>query len=238
MTARWLLALLLCLPVAAQDSSDARRAYAEGRFAAAHDAFRAIALEAGDRGSTELWFHAGNSAFRAGRFAEAAYAYRCALRRAPDDARLRFNLTFAERRLGLAPPTPPTLGTQIAAWFTRSTYSELALWITLGHAFSATILLLSRRRSGARAVATLGVVATLLGLIVIGIRSAEVDAQSGVILERHAQLRAQPHDSVEPEVALRPGSVVRVLRASDRWAQVQHDGAEGWIRRSELGLLQ
>ena len=75
----------------------ANKLYAEGKFAAAADAYQKI-FQSGAV-SPALYFNYGNAEFKSGNLGRAIAAYRQAAQLAPRDAEVRANLEFARNQV-------------------------------------------------------------------------------------------------------------------------------------------
>lgn len=214
-----------------QEHGSAERAFLEGRTEEAVLLWKAALADPDCKNEGSIEFNLGLAATRLGHHAEALWHFRRAGIALPGEAVVMEQQTRAENALGLPASMPDThaLGAG-TAWF-------LLVLATLLE-FTSVALFCSRRpRTRARRVALL--VTALLGIGLctgVFIDHAQRQPAVAVVLEE-AAVHADPLHSAPVALKLRPGTSVRVLAATDRWALVVTPQGTGYVPRARLGLV-
>ncbi len=216
------------------DPQEAVRAYRAGRYQEAFSLFRA-SLPGSPRG--EWFYNLGNCAYRLGRHAEAALYYRRALLRLPGDRQVAFNLSLAEKQLGI-PPSDGSFGTAVIDRIDSLTTGELLMIVVILESLGLLgLLLVPRQRVAGRRCMMVFVAIALLG----SLRLVQVQwfpgSPEAVVMTDTLALRRQPHDSTAVILELKAGERLSVEEWSERWARVEHAGGIGWVRRAGIGLV-
>ena len=239
------LAAAVVSPPAQTDADETMRravaAYESGEFEAARRAFGQILESVASMNSSEaettrgiVHYDLGNCHFRLGNFPEAVLHYRRAERRRYHAAEIQFNLALAQKRLGLE-PSGSSIVERCRDSFHRLDHVMRLAVVVLLKAMGLIGMIVFRRR--------LGIVALFAILLFFGILGAiDLLAEDemhprAVILAAEAGMRAQPHRDLPVIVELRPGETVTMIESSSRWARIRRAGGEGWVERSDLGLV-
>lgn len=240
----WVLLLVLAAaPAWAQDASElaaqARAAYDRGDFAAASAAYTELAARGVDR--AEVHYNLGNAEFKSGRIGRAVAAYRRALKRAPNDEDVRYNLNYVRGFVRQAPdrigPLARLTGA-VVTWYPGETLARGALAAYLLLAVLAGAWLLNRNRlSGLRwgAAAAAG-----LFLLAAGWTSARLlldrNARWGVVVSTQAEARNGPSAEYQVGFVIPEGREVRLLGREGEWLAVglPAEGYKGWVQAAEV----
>jgi hypothetical protein len=224
----------------------ANKLYELGKFAEAAAAYQQL-IQSGHQ-SVTLFFNQGNAWFKAGQTGRAIAAYRHAERLAPRDPNVRFNLTFARKRVtGGDPPAPPLLD-RLLTGMTLNEWTFLAaagLWLTL--LLLAGGELRTSFRPAARRYALL--TATLTVLLSAGVAGAArrwSHPQDGVVIVSSAIARSGPLEDAKVLHQLRDGTELKIVdqkhlggEPAQVWFQVRTvNGDTGWIRDDQLMVIQ
>lgn len=220
----------------------ANTAYIHNDFRTAIDRYRAI--EAQGLRSAKLCYNLANALFKQERLGEAILWYRRALRLAPGDEDIRYNLAVAEARTKDTIERIPEF-----AWTTwvralRRTMNATAWTVLSLVALAATgvlvlVYLLARRLSlrkagfyGLLAAAGLFVVTTLFAA---GQRREQLNRDEAVVMATSAAVKSSPDRAATDLFVLHEGTTLRITNRLDDWSEVTiADGKKGWTERRNI----
>lgn len=234
---------LLCGSALAQPDSLRLRfeagtaAYAQGQYARAVDAYRAI-LESGMT-SGALHYNLGNAYARLDRPGPAIRHYEKARRLRPGDPRLEHNLEQVRRQAGVYPGTLPPRGLLglVQGW------SPLALLVAGGLLLSsglavAVIWTTPTRPVPWRHPLVWGPIAGggLLVAVALGTSYAQSFDRRAVVVATQAPLRADATPTAGSDTTLSEGTMIAVQARRAQWTKVRlADGTTGWVPTRALG---
>jgi len=228
----------------AQTSPDsvqqARAAYDRGDYSAAATLYQSLATSGAQ--SAELFYNLGNAEFKAGHLGQAVAAFRRALKRAPQDEDIRFNLEYVRAFIHQPGEHKGPLAHWLENAFDFFTGHELALgalavfWMLSG--FTAGLILIrGSSRIWLRWV-TAGLALAFLLLAGWGVARLAVDraTQWGVIIASRSEARNGPNQEFQVGFVIPEGREVRVLGHEGNWIAVglPSEGYKGWIKREDL----
>lgn len=215
----------------------ANTAYINGDFRTAIDTYERIL--AGGLSSVKLYYNLANAYFKDDRIGKAILYYRRALRLAPGNDDIRYNLSVAEAR------TKDNI-VQIPEFFlvewvrgVRHTMSCTA-WSILSLAALVCALamfllyLLAQRLSLRKA----GFYGTLLAFVLFvlttwfaaGERREMLDDTQAVVMSASTAVKSSPDKSATDLFVLHEGTPVRIVNRLDSWCEVTiADGKKGWL---------
>ncbi len=210
--------------------------YAAGEFDVALEQFEASLVQ--DTGALgPLLYNLGNCAYRLDRLAEAALYYRRASLRMPADEQIEFNLGLTERRLGLELTRADSTLERLRDWGDRLSLGQLLVAAGVLQSLGILGLAWARRRSLWRVIFFMSL---LLG-VAAGARYLQrswfAATPAGVVLVTRAPVRSEPHLDLPIIAELPAGECIRILEQSDRWMRVERAKLEGWVERSDVGLV-
>lgn len=223
----------------------ANAAYVEGDYAAAEAAYRTI-LEQG-LVSMKLWYNLANACFKQERLGEAILCYNRALRLAPGNDDVRYNLEVAEARTkdtierlpeffvkGWIRSLRRTMG--CTAW---SLVSLAALAVLL----AGVLLFLLAQRLTLRKAGFYGTLAALLIFVVttlfaVAERREMAANDEAVIMVSSTAVKSSPDRSSTDLFVLHEGTKVRIDEQIDDWCEIRiADGKKGWIERRKIEII-
>lgn len=218
------------------------RLYHEQKFEEAASAYQEL-LDKHQVQSPDLYLNLANSYFKAGRIGPAVLYYKKALRLAPGDQEIKFNLKFAMQQYSL-----PVNSEQ--SWFKEKftgfinlvpmnktvPVAVLFYWIFV----LALILALFFRK---KALLFSTIAAAVLFVAVSAYAGLQYYADNlhpeGVVLSGTARIRYSFEGGEEVAFTLSEGSVVEVLNDRNGWYQIKDpDNNIGWIKSDELGMVR
>jgi tetratricopeptide (TPR) repeat protein len=210
------------------------RAYAEGEYGAARDAYEQL-VKAGSR-NPSVFLNLGHADYRLGREAGAAINYRRALALDPGNTAARSSLEHVLQKLGVPAPglgAPEILG-QYISFDLLSLAGSMLFW-------AGTIVLVfavfsAKRRLG---LAALGVLAAVVGATFVALAWAGDSrialAKTSIVVGDAVDARSTPADNAQKLADLPLGTPVRVIAARDDWSLVRLPlGVDGWVRSAAL----
>jgi tetratricopeptide (TPR) repeat protein len=221
----------------ATDFSAANKLYAEGKFAAAANAYGAI-LGTGAR-SSALLFNYANAEFKAGHLGEAIDGYRRAELLAPRDAELRANLAFVRNQVQGA----TVRESRWQSWFGLLTLNEGAVltavlfWLTAALFIARQLqpALVPRLKNATRILFAL----TLFSGTVLGLQAtSHFSTATAVVTADNVTARSGPFDDAQSAFTARDGAELSVLDQRDGWVQVTNGaGKSGWLPMKQVEVL-
>jgi tetratricopeptide (TPR) repeat protein len=219
--------------------AEARAAYDAGDYTKAVEAYQT--LESQGLASAALYFNWANAEFKSSRLGRAIALYRRAQKLDPWDEDVRFNLTYARKRV----QRPPDSGGPLTRWL-QAAYRSLPSQVLLVAAWVAYLLLaglafvLIRRRGQGSLWRWLALAATVLFLFSAGWASLrlleEKQAPMGVIVVHPAEARNGPAADNDVGFKIPEGREVRVLGHDSGWVAVglTPEGYKGWVRAEDI----
>jgi tetratricopeptide (TPR) repeat protein len=218
------------------------RLYDEGKFDEAASSYQEL-LDKYQIQSPDLYLNLANSYFKAGRIGPAVLYYKKALRLAPGDEGIAFNLKFAMEQYSL-----PVDSEQ--SWFNEKFTSFINL-IPMNKALPVAVLfywifmlalilaLFFRKR------------ALLFSTIFMAVLFVAISAYAGikyyagnlhpegVVLTETAEIMYSFEGGEKVAFTLREGSVVEILNHRNGWHQIKDaDDNIGWIKSDEMGTVR
>ncbi|MCM1150769.1 MAG: tetratricopeptide repeat protein [Alistipes sp.] len=223
----------------------ANTAYINGDYRAAADAYRQLLAQG--TVSVKLYYNLANACFKQDRLAEAILYYRRALRLAPGNDDIRYNLSVAEARTKDNIERIPEFF--LAAWMRaiRQTMSCTA-WTVLSLLFlvcmlALALLYLLARRLSLRKTGFYGTLAAaLLFACTTWFAAAErremLDRTRAVVMPASAAVKSSPDKSATDLFVLHEGTVVRIADRIAEWCEiVLDDGKKGWLESAKIETI-
>ncbi len=223
----------------------ANTAYINGDYHRAAEGYEAL-LDEG-YGSMKLYYNLANAYFKEGRTGRAILFYHRALRLAPGNEDIRYNLRVAEARTKDTIEQIPEFF--LARWLrdVRHTMGCTAWSILSLAALTAAlglflIYLLATRLTlrkwgfyGTLAAALLFVVTTWFAA---GVRREMTDESQAVVMSGAAAVKSSPDRASTDLFVLHEGTLVEITSRLDGWAEVTiADGKKGWIETKAIETI-
>lgn len=217
----------------------AEKLYRSGQYVDAGKQYEEL-LKQGE--SAALLYNLGNCYFKDNHWGKAILYYEKALKHAPDDEDIRFNLKMARERT-LDKTVTPSPG--IKMWF----YSQLLVlspdtWTWLGILFGvlALVLLAMGRYLGKRLLRITGTIAVapFICLLLFGwiLNSHLTGRNEAIILEPSVDIKTSPDANAKATFILHEGTKVRVSREKSEWTEISIDSdRKGWIKNTALAVI-
>ncbi len=242
--------IALNTPAIATATSDqlwdqASTAYINNDFRGAIKAYEQLLAQG--LSSAKLYYNLGNAYFKENQLGQAILCYRRALRLAPGNDDIRYNLSVAEAR------TKDTIE-QIPEFFlsewmrtVRHTMSCTA-WSLLSLGFLAIALALvllfllaqrlSWRKAGFYGALVAGVLFVTATIFAAGERREILDRTQAVVLSASAAVKSSPDKSSADLFVLHEGTLVQITDQLDDWYEISiADGKKGWIDSRKIEII-
>jgi tetratricopeptide (TPR) repeat protein len=221
----------------ATDFATANKFYAEGKFAAAANAYESI-LQGGAQ-SPALLFNCGNAEFKAGNLGKAIAAFRRAESLAPRDAEIRANLDFTRNQV----QGSTVRDSRWQNWFNALTLNEWTLLVAI--AFWLTFILLAARQLRPALIPKLKTATTFFALLtifsgaILGVQAANhFSNATAVVISAEATARSGPFDEAQSAFTVHDGAELSILDRHDGWVQVADaSGKSGWLPLKQVEVL-
>lgn len=224
---------------------EANTAYINGDFHGAAAAYEEIL----GRGlaSVKLYYNLGNAYFKEDRLGKAILYYHRALRMAPGNDDIRYNLGVAEARTKDNIEDIPefffvTWMRDMRHLMSCGAWTVLSLLMLAG-ALSLLLVYLLAQRLSMRKTGFYGtLVAALLFFLTtwcaLGERREMLDRSSAVVMRASVSVKSSPDKSSTDLFVLHEGTVVRVTGRLDGWCEVTiADGKKGWLECPKIETI-
>lgn len=223
----------------------ANTAYINANYAEAITLYEALLSEG--LVSAKLYYNLANAYFKQGALGEAILYYHRALRLAPGNEDIRYNLRVAESR------TKDSIQ-QIPAFFlvewvlavrhlmSCAAWSLLSMALLVAGLLFSLLYLLARRLSlrkagfyGTLLMALLFVVTTWFAL---GERREMLNDRQAVVMSATASVKSSPDRSATDLFLLHEGTLVEITTPLEEWCEVViADGKKGWLERRTIEII-
>lgn len=241
--------LIPFLLVANENSSDlftkGNNAYAEKNYDAAKEFY--IQLLEQDYQSPELYYNLGNTCYQLNETGPAVLYYEKALKYAPDDEDIQFNLKMANLRVSDISAEPTNLlylsgFKSMLVNFASDRWSVISL-IFLWVAFVLFFTFLWLKKAFLKRLSFFtGLFALLLSFVFIIFSLQQLNyttsKKSAIIMVTNTYVKSSPSEESTDLFILREGVKVKVMDKVDHWLKVKFSEEKvGWIEADKLGLI-
>lgn len=223
----------------------ANTAYINGDYRAAAETYEELLAQG--LVSVKLCYNLANAYFKADRLGKAILFYRRALRLAPGNGDIRYNLSVAEARTKDNIERIPEFF--LVAWLrsVRHTMGCTAwtilslLFLTCALGFFLFFLLaqrLSWRKTGFYGTLVAAVLFVTATLFAAAERRGMLDRTSAVVMPASAAVKSSPDNSATDLFLLHEGTVVTITDRLDDWCEIViDDGKKGWIKNRKIEIV-
>lgn len=223
----------------------ANTAYINGDFHLAAETYEQIV----DRGlgSVKLYYNLANACFKEDRLGKAILYYERALRLAPGNDDIRYNLSVAEARTKDNIEDIPEFF--LTTWLRGVRHAMgCTAWSLLSLAMLAAMLalfllyLLAQRLTLRKAGFYGTVIAALLFMLTtwfaVGERREMLDDTRAVVMTASTSVKSSPDKSATDLFVLHEGTVVTVTGRLDNWCEIAiADGKKGWLECKKIETI-
>ncbi len=238
-------------PAASAESSPeqlwdkANTAYINGDYRTAAETYEQIL----DRGlsSVKLYYNLANACFKEGRTGKAILFYRRALRLAPGNEDIRYNLSVAEARTKDNIEEIPEFffvewvrGVRHAMSCTAWSVLSLVALVCALALFLMYLLAprLSLRKAGFYGTVTAVVLFMLTTWFAMGERREMLDQTAAVVMSASTAVKSSPDKSATDLFVLHEGTLVEITDRLDGWCEITiADGKKGWLECRTIEVI-
>lgn len=215
----------------------ANTAYINGDYHAATEVYKEILARG--LSSMKLYYNLGNACFKEGELGEAILYYHRALRLAPGNDDIRYNLGVAEARtkdnIEQIPEFFLTEWLRSVRHMMSCTAWSIFSLVALVAALALSLLYLLARRLSLRKGGFYGTLAALLLFVVTtwfawGERREMLDDTQAVVMALSTAVKSSPDRSATDLFVLHEGTLVEITNRLEGWCEVTiADGKKGWL---------
>lgn len=235
--------VLLARPAPAASFKEANALYESGKFREAAVAYNSLADER--KGSAALLYNLGNAELRAGNKGKARLWFERALRLAPRDPDVLWNLQVLKNALvdRIEPPPGPleigALSRMAAARFSIDESAQIFSALLFLWAVAALLAWQAPGfRAGARRLQSFLFILTLLAGSLFALKWLLVKDPAVVILSKEVTARYGPTVKETKAFTLHEGAVATVTDETKDWFYIRlDDGHEGWLEKSSCEII-
>ncbi len=236
-------------PVAADDKEFCRKAWDEGNKAYIDgDYKRAIecydSIIDRDRYSVKLYYNLANAYFKVGETGRAILYYNKALKLAPSNDDVRYNLTIAEAQTKDKIAVVPEFFLNrwmrgIRNSMSCTAWSVLSL-VAFAAVFAFALLFLLSGRIAVRKTGFYGALAALLAFVItasfaIAERRDMLRREQAIVMSSAISVKSSPDRSATDLFVLHEGTKVRIATEIDGWYEIViADGKKGWTESRNI----
>ena len=223
----------------------ANTAYVNGDYDTAIARYDSIA--ATGRVSAKLYYNLGNAHFKQGNTALSILNYNRALRLAPANADIRYNLAIAQSYTKDNIAKMPEFF--LLRWFKTirtAMSSNLWAWISialLAMALTSALLYLLSGRMALRKTGFYCGLAALVLFIFATVNAAVgkremLESDRAIVLNNAAPVKSSPDSTSKDIFMIHEGTAVRILSRLGKWCEISiDDGNKGWIEASTIEVI-
>lgn len=202
-----------------------------------------------DRGysSAKLYFNLGNACFKEGETGRAILCYHRALRLAPGNDDIRYNLGVAEARtkdnIEQIPEFFLTEWLRSVRHMMSCTAWSIFSLVALVAALALSLLYLLARRLSLRKGGFYGTLVALLLFVVTtwfawGERREMLDDTQAVVMSLSTAVKSSPDKSATDLFVLHEGTLVEITNRLEGWCEVTiADGKKGWLESKTIETI-
>lgn len=223
----------------------ANTAYINGDYRTAAETYEQLLAQGPV--SVKLYYNLANAYFKSDRPGKAILYYRRALRLAPGNGDIRYNLSVAEARTKDNIERIPEFfavtwlrGIRQTMGCTAWTVLSLLL-LSGGLAFLLLFLLaqrLSWRKTGFYGTLVAMLLFVAATLFAAAERRSMLDRTEAVVMPASAAVKSSPDNSATDLFLLHEGTVVKVTDRLDDWCEIViDDGKKGWIENRKIEII-
>lgn len=223
----------------------ANTAYINGDYRGAAEIYGEI-LDRG-LGSVKLYYNLANACFKEGQTGRAILFYRRALRLAPGNDDIRYNLSVAEARTKDTIERIPEFF--LVGWvravrhaMSCTAWSVLSL-VVLACGLALALLYLLAKRLSLRKTGFYGTLAAVLLFVVTtsfaaGERREMLDDTQAVVMSLSTAVKSSPDNASTDLFVLHEGTVVKITDRLGGWCEVTiADGKKGWLESRTIEVI-
>lgn len=193
----------------------------------------------------EVYYNLGNAFYKKDSLSQAILSYERALRLAPGDEDIRFNLRLANQKtVDRLIPVPQLAIVQQWDHFVEARSSRtwgilcgVCVWLALA-GFAAYLFVQSIRRAGFYLGVVLLLFAGFFGALAWSQSHAETSADQAILTSDNAYIKSAPDASSTDLFMIHEGIKLQILDHVGEWSKVRlADGKVGWIQQATYTVI-
>ena len=223
----------------------ANTAYINSDYHRAIDAYRQLILRG--YASDKLYYNLANAYFKVGRYGKAILYYNRALRLAPGDADIRYNLdvanTFTKDKIAVVPEFFLKGWVRSVRMSLGSTAWSVVSLAALALLFALVLLYLLAGRLAWRKAGFYGTLAMLLVFVAstsfaVTERRELLDSTEAVVMSSSVSVKSSPDKASTDLFVLHEGTKVRTVSELGDWREIViADGKKGWVEARTIETI-
>jgi len=223
----------------------ANTAYINSDYHRAIEAYRQLLLRG--YASDKLYYNLANACFKVGRHGEAILNYNRALRLAPGDADIRYNLevanTFAKDKIAVVPEFFLKSWVRSVRSMLGCTAWSIVSLAALALMFALVLLYLLAGRLAWRKAGFYGTLAMLAVCIAsasfaLTERRELLDSSEAIVMRSSVSVKSSPDKSSTDLFVLHEGTKVRTVSELGDWREIViADGKKGWVEARTIETI-
>ncbi len=235
--------LLWCQSDVDTQFASANALYESGNLEEAIKTYESLAVTYGNR---QLEYNLANSYYRTGQIPKAILHYERALRYAPENEDVIYNLNRA--RLQTVDKMESEDSNRFSQWWKSKlmhvgadSWANISILLAILTLALAALFLFGKsamRRFGFSAGFATLVLCFICFWFSLSAKSAQLATSEAIILTAKVEVMSAPNDSAKELFILHEGSKVSVLRESDAWMEIKlSNGEVGWLKSSDMEII-
>ena len=223
----------------------ANTAYVNGDYHAAAEIYEGILAQG--LSSVKLYYNLANAYFKVGRYGKAILYYNRALRLAPGDADIRYNLdvanTFTKDKIAVVPEFFLKGWVRSVRMSLGSTAWSVVSLAALALLFALVLLYLLAGRLAWRKAGFYGTLAMLLVFVAstsfaVTERRELLDSTEAVVMSSSVSVKSSPDKASTDLFVLHEGTKVRTVSELGDWREIViADGKKGWVEARTIETI-
>lgn len=227
--------------------ADANELYKKENFEAAAKKYEFIQDNLKQE-SAELYFNLANCYYKLNKVAPAIYNFEKALLLKPDDAVIKTNLEFAQKKAIDDIKVKPEVGflkvvynaANIVDYNTWAWFAVIASFLFLlafiGYYFGATSFI-KQSFFTAMFVFLVAIMLTIMAAFLQ--KQNDLSTKPAIVFNTVVNVKSEPKTSAEDVLVVHEGTKVFILETMDNWKKIQlTDQSEGWIEKDAIKELK
>ncbi len=195
----------------------------------------------------ELYYNLGNAYFRLGKLGYAILYFEKALKLAPDDSDIQYNLKIANARTVDRIQEVPQLffiewWNVLVASLSTTNWATIVLIFYLLFLFSIGLFFLSKKAQIQKQAFLLGsfslAVLILTAIMLFARINRETSSQYGVLTEQVQAVKVSPDENSNDAFVIHEGIKFKIEDELKDWAKIKlSDGKVGWLKKDAFGKI-
>lgn len=196
--------------------------------------------------SSPLYYNLGNAYFKNGDLGRAIICYLRAERLTPNDPDIKTNLAHARSLIegGLINPRRPwliRLFVKVTGLFSLNRITSISIFIYILLCVVIIIAVYLKRFRKIFAILSIMILILLtISLLVFTVKfRKQAIRKDAIVIKEESDSRFEPLDNATTFFTLYEGEAIEVIAVNGDWLKIRRpDGKQGWVKKSDIELLQ